>query len=178
MAGHSRRLALINRGAVNGTACHFCRRTARPTLMLGRDARVRRFCRPRHWNSTGSRLEPCKDADCRCRTRPTCSTKATQSRSGAVAQPLRFTARGEKCLRPRRCREVFAARQDNVEMLIAGAEHGHHAARQRRRAAAEPSRSRCAALRRAARGGKCLRPRRWRCREEFVGVQLNPISEP
>ena len=158
MAGHSRRLAPINRGAVNGTACHFCRRTARPTLMLGRDARARRFCRPGHWNSTGSRLAPCKGADYRCRTRPTCSTKATQShgRSRRGAAALR-RARG-KMPSSRRCREVFAARQDDIEKVITGAEHGQPAARQQGVAV-----SRCASPcegKNAFVGGvaKCLRP--------------------
>ena len=168
MAGHSRRLAPINRGAVNGTACHFCRRTARPTLMLGRDARARRFCRPGHWNSTGSRLAPCNGADYRCRTRPTCSTKATQShgRSRRGAAALR-RARG-KMPSSRRCREVFAARQDDIEKVITGAEHGQPAARQQGVAVAQP-------LRFAVRGEKCLRGR---CREVFAARLYKPISFP
>ena len=39
-----------------------------------------------------------------------------------------------------RCREVFAARQDDIEKVITGAEHGQPAARQQGGAVAQPRR--------------------------------------
>ena len=91
--------------------------------------------------------------------------KRRRATGGAVAEPLRFAARGEKCLR--RGGVVKCLRLGKTK-VITGAEHGQPAARQQGVAVAQP-------LRFAVRGRKCLRGR---CREVFAARLYKPISFP